>query len=166
MRKFVVIDDVFDNKRLFKLQSLLDQKNSLPIRFYYKEIENEYKIYVDFLIEIAKDFYDINKYIGYELWSHTDPKKNLEFHYDKDELLFKKNNQNSFPLISIVFYPKIRNLKGGRLYLEKDMIINPKENRLVLFPEGIYHGTSDYNKDGQRISFLINLWDKIPTAYL
>ena len=166
MRKFVILDDVFDNNKLFKLQSLLEKKNSLPISFFKKEIDSEYKIYVDFLIGIAKDFYNIDGYIGYELWSHTDPKKNLEFHYDKDELLYNKKKQNSFPLLSIVFYPKIRNLKGGRLYLEKDMIINPKENRLVLFPEGIYHGTSDYNKDGQRISFLINLWDKIPSAYL
>ena len=46
------------------------------------------------------------------------------------------------------------------------MIINPKENRLVLFPKGIYHGTSNYNKDGNRISFLVNLWDKVPLAYL
>ena len=166
MRKFVVIDDVLDNNTIFKLQSLLDQKNSLPIMFYKKEIENKYKIYVDALIRVAEDFYSIDRYIGYELWSHTDPKKNLEFHYDKDELLFQKKNQNLFPLLSIVFYPKIKNLKGGHLYLEKDMKITPKENRLILFPEGIYHGTSNYNKDGIRISFLINLWDKVPMAYV
>ena len=165
MRKFVIVDDVFTLDVLIKLQYDLDKK-SLPLSFYKRDDENKFKIYVDNLIKIAKDFYDIEHYIGYELWSHNDTKTNLGFHYDKDELLAKKENKYSFPILSVVFYPKIVNLHGGRLYLGKDLIINPIQNRLVLFSEGVYHGTSNYNKDGTRISFLINLWDKIPKAYI
>ncbi len=165
MRKFVIVDDVFTSDVLLKLQYDLGKK-SLPLSFYKRDDENQFKIYIDNLIKVAKEFYKIEHYIGYEFWSHNDTKTNLYFHYDKDELLAKKENKFSFPLLSIVFYPKIVNLKGGKLYLGKDLIIKPRENRLVLFPEGVYHGTSNYNKEGKRISFLINLWDKLPTSYV
>ena len=57
----------------------------------------------------------------------------------------------------MVFYTKVKNLKGGELLIE-DTIVVPKENRLVIFGPGLNHKVNEFQ--GERVSFNINPWNR------
>ena len=119
---------------------------------------NQYKC-IDKLIDIARDYFDLEKSIGYEMH------KNLmgpTFHYDKDEMLYQKTKVYSFPLCSMVYYPKIENLIGGDLAFES-LMLKPVTNRLVLFSSNLMHGVKKHT--GTRVSIGINPWGEKPLAY-
>ena len=69
------------------------------------------------------------------------------------------SNENiiRYPLCSIIYYPHVRDLKGGRLLLEDD-IITPKSNRLVLFAPGRYRNVEEFT--GERIEVVVNPFSK------
>ncbi len=162
MKNIIIVDEIFSNNDLNHLKMLIGDSN-LDLKFYLKDESHCYKYYVDNLIGLACNYFNLKKYIGYELWTRNNIEK-VDWHYDKDEWLFNKENKLSFPILSMVFYVSVKNLKGGRLHISDDLVVKPKENRLVLFPQGIKHCTSIYT--GQRNSFLINPWDKVPNSYL
>lgn len=119
-------------------------KQDLPE--YFKEI-------VEF---VGKEF-DLSETAGFELWTHYNTKP--DWHYDKDEFIYNETSQLSFPICSIVYYPLVNNIKGGKLFTENIAII-PKTNRLVTFSPGVYHTVEEYT--GERFSVLLNPWKYRP----
>ena len=65
------------------------------------------------------------------------------------------------PLFGLIYYPLIDpSLKGGELLFKDGTTIMPRSNRMVLFSTGtIFHKVAEYD-DGQRLSFIVNIWDK------
>ena len=105
-------------------------------------------------VNTARNYFDLDKCVGYECWSQSNT-PNSNWHYDKDERLAAEGKL-SFPLCSMIYYVHV-DAKGGQLHLEDD-IITPKNNRLVIFSPGIFHGVDPYQ--GERVAFLVNPWDR------
>ena len=105
----------------------------------------------------AHRYVDLTSCIGYEFWTQNNTRPNGGWHQDKDEQLKMKTGELSFPLCSLIYYPLVENLEGGQLHVEDD-IITPKTNRLVIISAGLWHSVREFT--GNRISFLINPWNK------
>jgi hypothetical protein len=106
------------------------------------------------ILRKAHDLFDLSSMVGCEVWSHYTTKP--DWHFDKDENLHEKTGQLKYPICSIVFYPYIQNLIGGRLITGSEQI-TPRTNRLVLFSPGIYHTVEPFS--GERLSVAINPWN-------
>lgn len=150
----IVIDNVFSPHDLKFIQEEINQNN---ITYqWFDIIENHsHSNLCNSLISIASQYFDISKIIGYEIWSHINSRPPGGWHYDKDEIVFKQHSIHKFPICSIVYYPTIQNLTYGELLLEQD-VINPKENRLVIFKPNLYHYVNEFY--GIRHSVVLNLW--------
>jgi hypothetical protein len=110
------------------------------------------------LLEEASKHFDFSKCVGYEVWDQSNP-KNLEWHYDKDEILFDKEGIQSWPICTIIYYIRVHDIHGGNLLLEDGTSIEPIQNRLVIFGPGIEHAVEDmFTVDGNRDSIIINPW--------
>ena len=114
---------------------------------------------IDELITIASKYFDLNGAIGYEMHKNIIGPK---YHHDKDEKLFHETGKLSFPLCSIVYYPKIENMQGGDLVFDNLMLM-PIPNRFVAFSSNLMHGVNDHT--GTRISIGINPWLEKPSVY-
>ena len=104
------------------------------------------------IIKFASYFFDLSSMVGFEYWAHLNKKP--DWHYDKDESLNLKQIVK-LPLCSIVYYPYIQNLKGGK-FLTETIAVTPVENRLILFSSDTYHGVEDFT--GERLCVAINPW--------
>tara|TARA_B100000427_G_C15451480_1_gene569780 strand:- start:605 stop:1114 length:510 start_codon:yes stop_codon:yes gene_type:complete len=106
----------------------------------------------------AHHYVDLTSCIGYEFWTQNNTRPNGGWHQDKDEQLRIRTGKINFPLCSLIYYPLVKNLEGGQLHVEDDIIV-PKTNRLVIISAGMWHSVREFT--GNRISFLINPWNKI-----
>ena len=55
----------------------------------------------------------------------------------------------------MVYYVKVKDLKGGKLHIEDD-IITPKSNRMVIFSPKLNHFAESFM--GDRIVLCVNPW--------
>ena len=150
-QSIVVLDDVLTTRK--ELLPLID--NKLEANDWYGV--NEDHTYKDFclsILDIAGKYFNLSNAVGYEFWGHNGTKP--EWHYDKDETLYKTKQQLVFPLCSTVYYLEASKLRGGELLIGNDLVVVPKTNRLVIFAPGIYHTVKPY--EGKRVSLLINPW--------
>ncbi len=108
------------------------------------------------LIKHAAKFIDLNSMVGSEYWSHYGTKP--EWHVDKDEKRFVATNEFSYPICSMVYYPIVENLVGGKFMTETE-VITPKTNRMIIFSPGILHTVEEYS--GTRLAVAVNPWDYI-----
>jgi hypothetical protein len=108
------------------------------------------------LIQKAREVFDLKTMVGFECWSHKTTKP--QWHVDQDEGL----KEVVTPLCSLVYYPIIENLIGGKFLTETETIV-PRTNRLLIFSPGIYHGVENFV--GTRHSVAINIWHYKPTNY-
>ena len=155
----IILDNVINNIDSVKVK-ILDILKDKNINEEWCTFDKDHQ-FQDFclkFIEIAENFYDMSSCVGYEFWTHNDTRPPEGWHYDKDEFLFDATGTYDYPLCSIVYYPFIKNLEGGQLHLECD-IITPKENRLVIFPPKTFHYVEPFT--GKRVSLLINPWSKV-----
>ena len=58
--------------------------------------------------------------------------------------------------MTCVYYLSIKDLKGGNLLTENE-VIKPVENRLVCFSPGICHSVEPFT--GERVSLIMNPWN-------
>lgn len=109
---------------------------------------------------------------GFEYWTgvYGRDKKELPMHYDKDEQLFQKTGEIVTPLIGTIFYPWYTDIEGGYLEIyskgenNPPEVIEPKFNRLIIFPAGQHsHRVTPVTK-GVRHAIAINLWREPPTG--
>ncbi len=139
----IVIDDLFDDYSI--VQDFLQEADY--IEFAPKMVK--------VILDKASNYFDLSKMRYYESWTHKNTKP-LEWHYDKDEKLYKKGELR-FPLCSTVFYPTVsENLVGGKLVFENGVAVEPKINRLVVFAPGLYHAVQPFR--GKRTSINTNPW--------
>lgn len=107
------------------------------------------------LLNKASKVIDISTRIGFECWAHKTTKPN--WHVDKDE----GTRELKTPLCSIIYYPMIENLTGGK-FLTNTETITPRTNRMIVFSPGIYHGVEEWT--GVRFSVAINPWSHKPAG--
>jgi hypothetical protein len=116
------------------------------------------------LITAASPYYDTSSIRGYETWFHNNTKPLSGFHYDRDEYSYETYNTLRFPLFSLIFYIKVENLEGGELNVENNILITPKENRLVILGPKVKHEVKDFSKTSNRVSLNINPWERLLKA--
>lgn len=97
---------------------------------------------------------DLSRMVGCEYWSHLNTKSG--WHKDTDEKKLYRDRVEVFPICSIVYYPHVQNIKGGKLMFETASI-HPITNRLVVFSPGLPHCVEDFT--GERVSVAVNPWD-------
>lgn len=115
--------------------------------------------------------YDIS---GFEYWTGVygdgHPNTDLGWHFDKDELHWKRTDQQEVitPVIGTVFYPRSTEHDGGYLEIERANgeveRIEPKFNRLVIFNAGEDKHRVTRVTNGVRYAIAINLWLTVPVA--
>ena len=123
-------------------------------KWYSLDHEHYFKDFCVQMLNIAGSFFDLTSCIGYEFWSHFNTRPR-GWHIDQDEQLVGTTGQTRFPLCSVVYYVKVKNLKGGKLHIE-DEIITPKSNRMVTFSPKLNHCAEPFM--GDRITLCVNPW--------
>jgi len=152
----IILDDIVDNfDELQKdLLKLLDGSNILP-KWYNLDTEHPCKDICLYLISIAQKYYDLSKCNGYEFWLNNNSRSS-KWHIDKDERMKHEKGILSYPLCTMVYYIIVDNVVDGKLEM-RDVIIEPKNNRLIMFPSGIEHYVQPFS--GNRASLVVNPWD-------
>ena len=159
----IVIDEVLSfEERILLYTSFFSSKNCIPS--FWKEKDDLLNYYpINKLLQISARHFDFNQFSGAEIWTH-----NLSapgFHYDKDESLYQKYGVNVFPLCTIVYYQEIssqgENLNNFKYSLStQDTSVIPKENRCVIMPPGLLHGSGGIG--GIRKLIAISPWIEKP----
>ena len=152
-QSLIVIDDVFEELSP-EITALIE--DPLPALAWHS-LEKEHK-HVDFchaILQITAHCVDLTGIVGYEFWDQNNNK--VDWHYDKDEVLYEKEKILKHPICSTIYYLKVNDLTGGQLVIEDDFIVTPKTNRLVIFSSDKLHTVKDFK--GTRVSLLINPWD-------
>jgi hypothetical protein len=89
----------------------------------------------------------------------------LDLHVDKDENLARATGEYVYPLFGALLYFLDSEIKGGLLKIWIDdhtyKMIEPKDNRLIVFDSSKPHGVTAVQK-GLRRSIAINFWDHQP----
>ena len=156
----IILDDVVDLNSSFQndiIEVFNERKQNNFVETWYS-LDKDH-IFRDFCLQMilkGHQYVDLTSCIGYEFWTQNNTKPG-GWHQDRDEQLSNKTGELSFPLCSLIYYPIVENLQGGQLHVEDD-IITPKTNRLVILSAGIWHYVEEFT--GNRISFLINPWNK------
>jgi len=161
MSSTVILDDVIHRDSLNSLQSDFFSKirdNPIKEKWYSYDEDHLFKDICTPFLQLANSYFDLSSCTGYEFWIQNNSRPSRR-HLDKDQQLLKEKGIYSFPLCSIIYYISVdENLVGGKLDIEDDIIITPKTNRMIIFPPGRYHYVQPFQ--GQRVSLLINPWDK------
>ena len=115
------------------------------------------------LVGISLTGFNFSAFNGVEIWSHnlTAP----GFHYDKDERFFAETGLFVLPLCSIIYYVEITSQLIGvdkfKISLQTpDVMIVPKDNRVVVMSPGILH--SARGNPNVRKLIVISPWIKKP----
>ena len=106
--------------------------------------------------------------------------ENIGFHVDKDEGVASEEQWMKMPILSTITYltdegaPTLildqSSNRGGNVQLPElpisGVLVYPKKNRHVLFKGNLQHGVvgefGNKNSGKQRVTFLVNWWDKKP----
>tara|TARA_R100000742_G_C4268266_1_gene86629 strand:+ start:884 stop:1402 length:519 start_codon:yes stop_codon:yes gene_type:complete len=107
------------------------------------------------ILRHAGKYFDISKMVGYDYWTHTNTRP-MQWHYDKDEIAYTTKGVTRYPICSTVFYLEVENLSNGKLQFKNGVEVTPRENRLVLFSPGLYHGVEQFK--GLRTGINVNPW--------
>lgn len=103
------------------------------------------------LVDHASKYFDLSSMIGTEIWSNVNEVV-PHWHVDKDEKLFDETGEMSYPLCTILYYPIVEDLEGGKITLlgEDSITVTPKANRAVFFSSDIPHIVEPFT--GKRVS--------------
>ena len=118
------------------------------------------------LMILAGKVFDFSEFSGVEVWTHN--LTAVHFHYDKDEYVFETSGQYILPMCSLIYYLDIDlpdlNIENFKDSLHSpDVMIVPKDNRLVIMAPGIIHG-SNRGRDGIRRLIGIAPWVNKPES--
>jgi len=147
-------------KTMIILENILSEESRIAMHHAYygpkfhgfKYIENMI-IAERQLLDIAGTLFNLSGIIGSEIWSNVNNTV-PHWHLDKDERHYDATGEIKYPMCSIVYYPYIKDLEGGRLHLYEDssIIIKPKQNMIVVFPSYIPHFVEPFT--GERLSVI------------
>lgn len=158
----MVVDDVMDADSLKVVQDYFTNAEARQMRW----VDGTFGELLDLqsplsqILKAASRAFDLSGMVGIEQWAHYGTKP--DWHVDKDEALAKRTGELACPICSIVFYANIEGLIGGN-FMTRDMRINPKTNRLVVFGPNVLHGVESYH--GTRMSVAVNSWARKPEGY-
>lgn len=158
----VIIDNYLSDQEfsILKKETLHEMGTSIMYPTYYDletTIDHPYVNIADIMLNAASKYYDLKSIVGYEIWTHNNTRPSGR-HTDKDDIYYEITGKEIHPVCTIVYYINVdRFLKNGRLNLENIATIVPKENRLVIFPPGVWHEVQKY--EGERVSIVINPWN-------
>ena len=152
----VVGNSTFQTDCINLLQQNKEQTNesNLKEKWYSLDEEHQFQDFCVQMLNLAGSFFDLSSCMGYEFWTHLNTRPR-DWHIDQDEKLVSTTGQTRFPLCSVVYYVKVKNLKGGKLHIEDD-IITPKSNRMVIFSPKLNHCVEPFM--GDRITLCANPW--------
>ena len=114
----------------------------------------------------AERFHDVGEYAGYELWSQVIQNRELGWHVDKDEHLWKTQNKLVNPLLGSIWYAHTEGVEGGFLETQNEQgtqLIEPAPNRLIIHHPEQKHMVHKCTA-GVRRSFLTNVWKYKPSV--
>jgi len=109
---FLLDDVIFDEE----LRIPKETEAHFPIKWYDLDTQHRYQKTCLALTKIVSEYYDLSTSIGYEFWIHHNTRP-TEWHIDKDEKAMNEEGVLSCPLCSIVYYPLVEDVTGGRLCL-------------------------------------------------
>jgi hypothetical protein len=113
----------------------------------------------------AARFHDLGRYEGYELWSQVIQDRELGWHVDKDEHLWRTTGEVVNPSLGSIWYGHTGDVEGGFLETTNEkgtQLIEPVPNRLIIHHPGQQHMVHKCTA-GMRRSFLTNLWERKPS---
>ncbi len=151
----IILDDVLDQLSVDKINSVINNSTE-KTTWYDLDEDHIFANLCTSLIHLTNEFINISSCVGYEFWTRLNTNVG-GWHQDKDEVLYERENVLSYPLCTILYYPYIKNLKGGQLLLEDDIIM-PRTNRMIIFASGMSHNVENFT--GERTSMIINPWSK------
>ena len=151
----IILDNVLEESSVDKINDALNNSTA-KVTWYDLDEDHIFENFCTSLIHITNQFIDISSCVGYEFWTRLNTNVGT-WHRDKDEELYERDKTLSFPLCTILYYPYIKNLKGGQLLLEDDIIM-PRTNRMIIFASGMSHNVENFT--GERTSMIINPWSK------
>lgn len=154
-RMFRVIENFFTVQELMTLKPLsskcLNMSNYVA-KEKYNHIHKK-------ILEQVEDFTGSKETLGVEQWAfHSELTQLPDLHQDRDEELFDKTGELSFPMCSCVAYLSVENLKGANLEIGESIIV-PKTGMLILIAPRVWHRVSEY-VSGKRHSLNYNFWNK------
>jgi len=158
----LIADNVLDEQSLWVMQDHFEDVAYHQLRWIDGTLDEfmELKSPVSSILNVASRVFDLSGMSGVEQWAHDGTK--TDWHIDMDEVLVRRTGEVATPICSIVFYASIESLIGGK-FMTKDVAINPKTNRMIVFGPNIEHGVSDFT--GTRVAVAINPWATKPQGY-
>lgn len=152
MTAFLVIDNVLSPDEMESTRKFfLDLKDGNS-KWIAKDSPVTFPL--DKIVNLVAKTFDLSDAVGYECWSHVNTK--TSWHVDKDEAAWEDSKTMKHPICSIVYYPYIKNMSGGR-FVTKSHLVVPRQNRLVAFSPGLLHAVENFK--GERMSCAINPWN-------
>lgn len=131
----------------------------------WMDVNKDPEYFYEGLSKMIWNFYDTSHYRyakGYEYWTNIlSEQKQMGWHNDKDEALFKQTKAIKTPIMGCTLYAQHDNLEGGYLEIQGEELerIAPIPNRLVIFNAAEYHRVSDITRGTRRV-FACNIWDE------
>lgn len=113
---------------------------------------------------VFSNFCKTEKFDGFEYWvNHLSPNDgdDLDWHVDKDEHLFEKENKIINPVMGMVLYLHQTEPEGGILEIEKIERFRSVPNRVIIFDPSVEHRVTPTKST--RITLAANLWKKAPS---
>ena len=155
MTQLHIVDDFLTEDQMLEIRSntFLFENSEVETTGSYSW--DEIKIFHP-IINYLSEHFDLSNAVTYEVWQQENTRP-LGWHHDKDEKLWE-SGELLFPILTSIFYLDVNVTSGGNLFLEDDIVIEPKTNRLVLFGPDVEHFVQAYS--GIRHSIIINPWDR------
>lgn len=160
----VIIDNYLPEEEFshLKKETLEEMGTSIMHPSFYDlktTVDHPYINIADIMLNAASEYYDLESIVGYEIWTHNNTRPGGR-HTDKDDMYYEITGKERHPVCTIVYYLNVDHfLKDGRLKLDNIATIVPKENRVVIFPPGVWHEVEKY--EGDRVSIVMNPWNTL-----
>lgn len=151
MNKFLVVDNVLTEEELIATKLFFENLKDGNTKWINKDEPTYFPL--EKILNLVGQTFDLSAMVGCECWSHVNT--GAGWHVDKDESTWTERRELKHPICSIVYYPHIKNMQGGK-FITKTHLALPVPNRLLAFSPGLYHSVEKFM--GERMSCAINPW--------
>ena len=153
--RIIIEDDAFGLEVAETLTTYYRNNPSTLVNKFVKNFSEDLDdLIAPILLKFASQFFDLKTAVGYERWGAVDNRPG-GWHTDLDEHNMLNNNITNYPLCTMIYYPEVKDIIGGRL-LTKYETITPKTDRLIMFSPGLLHAVEPFI--GSRINVVYNPW--------
>lgn len=132
---------------------------------FWKDLKEEPVNTVERVCQVVfSRFCNSDEFAGFEYWvNHLSPDDgdDLDWHVDKDEHLYEKEDKIIHPDMGMVLYLHEAEPKGGYLEINKIERLRAVPNRIIVFDPSVIHRVTPTK--APRITLAANLWRKAPS---